>query len=74
MFIIGLFLAAMLALLLTTAILARFSGQCKKLFEKLKKVLIFNALIRFVLQSTVELQVAACAVISYDRLASKQLK
>ena len=74
MFIIGLVLAAMLALLLMTAILARFSVQCKKLFEKLKKVLIFNALIRFVLQSTVELQVAACAVISYDRLASKQLQ
>ena len=74
MFLIGLVLAALLVILLLTWILAKRFLRCKKAFELLKKKLIYNAIIRFILQSSVELQVAACTVISYDRHASKPLK
>lgn len=74
MFLIGLVLAALLVILLLTWLLAKRFLRCKKAFELLKKKLIYNAIIRFILQSSVELQVAACTVISYDRHASKPLK
>ena len=64
---------ALLVLLLLFRALAGCIPKVMKLYLYLKKTMLYNALIRFVLQSTLKLQITACTVIAYDRLTTKEV-
>ena len=70
---IGLLIVVLLALLLILRILADCIPILMKLYQYLKEKMLYNALLRFVLQSTLKFQIAACTVIVYDRLTTKQV-
>ena len=73
MLVIGLALVILLVLLLVLSILAKRHTCIERVFSFLKKKLVYNAVLRFILQSTVKFQIAACTVLSYERLTSKEV-
>ena len=73
MLAIGLVLAILLALLLVLSILARRCNCIEQAFSFFKKKLVYNAVLRFILQSTVKFQIAACTVLSFEKLTSREV-
>ena len=59
------------ALLLLFRSLAGYIPILMKLYRYLKKRMKYNALLRFILQSTLKIQITACTVIVYDSLTTK---
>ena len=66
-------IAALFALLLVFRVLSGCFSILMRFYQYLKKRMLYNALLRFILQSTLKLQITACTVIVYDRLTTKQV-
>ena len=73
MSVIGSALAGLVVLLFILWFLSKRFTSINKLYLMLKRKLQYSAVLRFVLQSTVKFQIAACTVICYDRLTSKEI-
>ena len=66
---IGIF--AIIILLIGLKILQNKSERVKKIYLSILKVMKYSAVIRYMLQSTLKLHIAACTVIAFDRLSRK---
>ena len=66
MLLIGLLICLLLLILLLLRICTKRSPCARRVYEAIKKKLFYNTLLRFVLQSTLKLQIAASTVLAYD--------
>ena len=73
MLVIGIIIVAILLLLLILRCLAKRSSKLGKCYNAIKRKLFFNTLLRYVLQSTLKLQIAACTVLTYDKMTTKEV-
>ena len=65
-------LAGILILLLVFWLLCRRCECCRKLLTYIQKKLFYNTFLRYVLQSTLKLQISAFTVIFYHQIASQE--
>lgn len=71
--VIGIAISVIMLVLILLRLLSTKSAFIMKCFLFLKHKMQYNALLRFVLQSTLKLHVAACTVIVYERLTVKEV-
>ena len=71
--VIGIGIGVILLILIVLRLLALASTHFMKLFLWIKRKMEYSMLLRFVLQSTLKLHVAACTVIVYERLTAKEV-
>ena len=69
MLFIGFAIFTILLLLGLLGIVAKKSERGQRIFKAIKKKLLFNSILRYVLQSTLKLQIAAFTIVFYEELA-----
>ena len=72
MLLIAFGLILVLALLVVLGILGRKYTKIRKAYLSVKKKVLYNSLLRYVLQSSLKLQMAACTVIFFEKLATEK--
>ena len=72
MLIIAIVIASLLVLLVFFRWLSTYYKCVAWLYQLIKKKIQYNAVLRYVLQSTLKLQITACTVIVYDQLTTKE--
>lgn len=71
MLLIAAIIFAVLILLVLLRLAQKRSACAKKAFDVIKKKLFWNTFLRYVLQSTLKLQIAACKVILFDKMTTQ---
>ena len=66
-------LLIVLAILIPLFILSKKSERGKKVYIAIKKKLFYNSFLRYVLQSSLKLQMAACTIIFFEKFAVEEL-
>ena len=69
--VIGIAMGVVLLIMILMRLLAMASPRIMKCFIYLKNKMQYGAPLRYVLQSTLKLHIAACTVIAYERLTVK---
>lgn len=72
MLVIAVAILFILLLLLLLKLCASRVQCVRRLYQSIKRKLFYNTFLRFVLQSTLKLQFAACTVIAYDELIAAE--
>lgn len=67
---VGIAVCALFLILYVLFLASRYLKCANFLYQKVKRKILFNAALRYVLQSTLKLQIAACTVIVYDHYSS----
>ena len=70
--VIAIVLGVIILLTLVLRLVASRSEFLMKIYKFLKNKFMYNSMLRFVLQNSLKLQVAACTVIAYNRLTTQQ--
>lgn len=72
MLLIGFLICILLLILLLLRVCTKKSPCVRRVYETIKKKLFYNTFLRFVLQSTLKLQIAASTVLTYDKMMAKE--